>query len=246
MTEEPILLSIVIPVHNEKTRLPSALAKIDAFLAEQPYRAELVIVENGSSDDTVAIAERFAADHPYVRVFKLDTRGKGLAVRHGMIEARGQYRFMCDVDFSMPVDEISHFLPPALEGYDIAIGSREAPGAVRYDEPFYRHLIGRVFNLLVKILALPYFEDTQCGFKCFTAEVAQDIFPLQRINGIGFDVESLYIAKKRGYKVVEVPINWYYNNDSRMKLVQDSLAIVREIFEIRKNWRDGVYSKKKR
>lgn len=241
MTDEPPLLSIVIPVHNEEKRLPVAFEKIDAFLAEQPYTAEVVVVENGSVDDTVGVARRFAAGHPYVRVFEEEARGKGLAVRRGIMEARGQYRFMCDVDFSMPVEEINSFLPPKLEGCDVAIGSREAPGSVRYDEPLHRHLMGRVLNFLVKLLALPDFEDTQCGFKCFTAEVAEDIFPLQRMKGIGFDVESLYIAKKRGYKMVEVPINWYYNADSRMKLINDSLAIIGEIFAIRRNWRNGVY-----
>ncbi|MBN1287211.1 MAG: glycosyltransferase family 2 protein [Anaerolineae bacterium] len=235
---------MVIPVHNEEKRLPAALQKIDDFLAGQSYTAEVVVVENGSADKTIEVAERFAAEHPYVRVFVEDARGKGLAVRRGMIEARGQYRFMADVDFSMPVEEIGHFLPPKLEGYDVAIGSREAPGAVRYDEPLRRHLMGRVLNLLVKLLAIPDFEDTQCGFKCFTAHTAEDIFPLQRMNGIGFDVEALFIAKRRGYKVVEVPINWYYDADSRMKLMKDSLAIIREIFEIRRNWRDGVYKQR--
>jgi glycosyltransferase involved in cell wall biosynthesis len=238
------MLSIVIPVHNEEKRLPTALEQIDAFMKQQPYTAEVVIVENGSEDDTVAVARRFSLSCPYIRLFREDARGKGLAVRRGMIEARGKYRFMADVDFSMPVEEINNFLPSKLTGFDIAIGSREAPGAVRYNEPFHRHLMGRVLNWLVKLFAIPDFEDTQCGFKCFTAEAADDIFPLQRMNGIGFDVESLYIAKKRGYKMVEVPINWYYNADSRMKLVGDSMAILGEIFAIRKNWRNGLYERR--
>ncbi len=241
MSEEVPFLSVIIPVHNEETRLPLAFEKLDAFLSQQDYSAEIVVVENGSTDQTLEVARSFAAEHPYVRVFEEQARGKGLAVRRGMIEARGQYRFMADVDFSMPVEEINLFIPPQLTGFDIAIGSREAPGSKRYDEPFHRHLMGRVLTWLVKLLAMRDFEDTQCGFKCFTAHVAEDIFPLQRMNGIGFDVESLYIAKKRGYTITEVPINWYFNADSRMKLVSDSLAIVREIFEIRKNWRDGLY-----
>lgn len=244
MTEEAPLLSIVIPVHNEEQRLPVALQAIDDFLAGQSYTAEVVIVENGSVDNTVEVARRFAEARPYVRLFVEDARGKGLAVRRGMIEACGQYRFMADVDFSMPVEEISNFLPPKLEGYDIAIGSREMPDSVRYDEPFHRHLMGRVLNWIVKLFAVPDFEDTQCGFKCFTAHVAQDIFPLQRMNGIGFDVEALFIAKKRGYKVVEVPINWYFDADSRMRLFKDSLAILKEIFEIRSNWRNGLYDQR--
>lgn len=243
MTDESPYLSIVIPVHNEERRLPAAFEKLDAFLARQPYAAEVVIVENGSTDDTVRVAKQFAGAHPYVRFFCEEARGKGLAVRRGMIEARGAIRFLCDVDFSMPVEEISKFLPPQLNGYDVAIGSREAPGAVRYDEPAYRHLMGRINNLLVKLLVLPDFEDTQCGFKAFTAAVAEDIFPLQRMNGIGFDVESLYIARRRGYKIVEVPIHWYYDPDSRMRMIDDTLAMIREIWAVRANWRKGLYDR---
>lgn len=238
------LLSIVIPVHNEERRLPVAFEKIDSFLAEQPYTAEVVVVENGSVDNTVAIAQRFAASHPYVRVFKETARGKGLAVRRGMVEACGQYRFLCDVDLSMPIEEVNKFLPPQLDRYDVAIGSREAPGAVRYNEPAYRHLMGRVNNWLIKRFVLPDFEDTQCGFKSFTARVAEDIFPLQRMKGIGFDVESLYIAKQRGYKIVEVPINWYFDPDTRIKLIDDTLAMLREIWTVRQNWRKGLYDRR--
>lgn len=244
MTDERPFLSIVIPAHNEEHRLPVAFEKITAFLARQPYTAEIVVVENGSVDDTLGVATRFAAEHPHVRVFHESKRGKGLAVRRGMLEARGQVRFLCDTDLSMPIEEVDKFLPPNLTGYDVAIGSREAPGAVRYHEPEYRHLMGRVNNLLVKLLVLPDFEDTQCGFKMFTAQVAEDIFPLQRVNGIGFDVETLYIARKRGYKIVEVPINWYFNRDSRMKLVGDTIAMIREIFEVRRNWRQGLYERR--
>jgi dolichyl-phosphate beta-glucosyltransferase len=243
LTDEPPLLSIVIPAYNEENRLPGSLEKIDVFLAAQLYTAEVIVVENGSSDDTVGVVQCFAASHPYVRLFQEKVRGKGLAVRRGMIEARGQFRFLCDADLSMPIEEVNKFLPPQLNDYDIAIGSREASGAVRYNEPEYRHLMGRVLNLLVKLLAVRGFEDTQCGFKAFTAPVAEDLFPLQRMNGIGFDVESLFIAKKRGYKIVEVPINWYYSEESRMRLMGDSLAIIREITQIRLNWRRGLYER---
>lgn len=241
-TERPFL-SIIIPVLNEEHRLPESLGKIDAFLQAQPYRAEVVVVENGSADGTVRVVEQFAATHPYVRLFSGLPRGKGRAVRRGMLEARGEYRFICDVDLSMPVEEISKFLPPALDGYDVAIGSREAKGARRYNEPPHRHLMGRILTLLVKIFALRGFEDTQCGFKSVHCRAAEDIFSVGQINGIGFDVEMLYIARKRGYRIREVPINWYYNADSRMRLFQDSLAIIGEIFEIRRNWRDGIYER---
>jgi dolichyl-phosphate beta-glucosyltransferase len=239
------LLSIIIPALNEERRLPEAFEKIDAFLRQQPYQAEVIVVENGSSDDTVGVVERWAATHPYVRLFAGEPRGKGRAVRRGMLEAIGEYRFICDVDLSMPIEEIANFLPPKLQNYDVAIGSREAKGARRYNEPAFRHLMGRINNTLVKLIAVRGYEDTQCGFKSIHYKAAEDIFSVSKMNGIGFDIELLFIAQKRGYKIVEVPINWYFDADSRMKLVQDSLAIFREMFEIRRNWREGLYKKRK-
>lgn len=242
--EKRPLLSIIMPAHNEEHRLPPGLAKIDAFLQTQPYDAEVVIVENGSSDRTTEVAEAFAATHPYVRVISVKTRGKGLAVKAGMLAARGDFRFICDVDLSMPIEEITRFLPPHTDGYDILIASREGKGAQRVDEPQYRHLMGRINNWIIKLTAVRGFEDTQCGFKMFARHAAEDLFDVQQMTGIGFDVELLFIAKKRGYRIREVPITWYFDPDSRMRLVQDSLRILLEIRDIRRNWREGVYAKK--
>jgi dolichyl-phosphate beta-glucosyltransferase len=241
--ERPFL-SIIIPALNEALRLPESLRKIDAFLQQQPYRAEVIVVENGSTDDTVGVVRAFMQDHPYVRLFAGEPRGKGRAVRRGMLEARGAYRFLCDADLSMPIEEVNNFLPPKLEGYDVIIGSREAKGARRYNEPWHRHFMGRINNLIIKLFAVRGFEDTQCGFKAFTARAAQDLFSVSVINGIGFDVEILFLAQKRGYRIAEVPINWYFDPDSRMRLVKDSLGILREIFAIRRNWRNGLYAKR--
>jgi dolichyl-phosphate beta-glucosyltransferase len=243
-SERP-LLSIVIPALNEASRLPGTLEQIDSFLKQQSYRYEVIVVENGSSDDTVGVVERFAKTHPYVRLFAGEPRGKGRAVKRGMLEACGEYRFICDADLSMPIEEVARFLPPNLTDYDVAIGSREAKGAKRYDEPIHRHLMGRVNNFLIKLIALRGFEDTQCGFKSFSREAAEDLFSVQRMNGIGFDIEVLFIAQKRDYMIKEVPIDWYYNSDSKMRLVQDSLGIIREMFEIRGNWKRGLYAKKR-
>lgn len=231
----------MIPAHNEEQRLPNSLRKIDAFLANQSYQAEVVIVENGSIDRTVEVAQEFIREHPYVHLFQETARGKGLAVRRGMLEAQGAYRFLCDADLSMPIEEINKFLPPQIENFDVAIGSREAPGSKRYNEPYHRHLMGRVLNWVVKLTAVSGFEDTQCGFKMLTAEAAEDLFRVQQMNGIGFDVETLFIAQRRGYRIREVPINWYFDPDSRMRLIGDTLHILREIYDIRRNWREGVY-----
>jgi dolichyl-phosphate beta-glucosyltransferase len=243
-TADRPFLSIIIPALNEALRLPESLRKIDAFLKQQSYSAEVIVVENGSTDDTVGVVRAFMQTHPYVRLFEGEPRGKGRAVRRGMLAARGAYRFLCDADLSMPIEEVNKFLPPALEGYDVVIGSREAKGARRYNEPWHRHVMGRVNNWIIKLLAVRGFEDTQCGFKAFTAHAAEDLFGVSVINGIGFDVEILFLAKQRGYRIAEVPINWYFDPDSRMRLVKDSLGILREIFAIRRNWRDGLYTKR--
>jgi dolichyl-phosphate beta-glucosyltransferase len=238
----PPLLSIIIPANNEERRLPSSLRRIDAFVEQQPYESEVLIVENGSHDRTAEVAEAFAAEHPAVRVLREARRGKGLAVRRGALEATGEFRFICDADLSMPIEEVNRFLPPAISAYDVAIASREAPGAIRYDEPIYRHLIGRGFNLLVRWLAVPGFHDTQCGFKCFQARAAEDLFRVQQLDGWTFDVELLFVALRRGYTVLEVPIPWYYIAGSRVHLVRDSLGMLVDLFRIRRNWSRGAYA----
>lgn len=240
-----VFLSLIFPAHNEEHRLPPSLAAADAYLARQPYTSEIIVVENGSQDLTAVVAEAFAADHPRVRVLREKGRGKGLAVRTGMLAARGAYRFFADVDLSMPIEELAKFLPPRLEGVDVAIGSREAPGARRYNEPAYRHLQGRVFSNLVKYFALPGFEDTQCGFKLFTARAAEDIFRVQVFDGMSFDVEALFIARQRGYKIVEVPVDWYYRSESRVHPILDPLRMLRDILIIRRNWAAGRYAEMK-
>ncbi len=194
----PPFLSIVIPAHNEEYRLPPSLQKIVDFLETQSYSAEVVVVENGSQDRTLEIAREFARQTPYLHVVNEAARGKGLAVRRGMLEAQGEYRFICDADLSMPIDQVNRFLPPALLHADVAIGSREITGSMRYHEPAYRHLIGRGFNSIVRWMALPGLQDTQCGFKCFSAQAANDVFSRQSLTGMSFDVEILFIARQAG------------------------------------------------
>ena len=236
-----IFLSIVIPVHNEESRLPAALKAIQAFLKQQSYAAEIIVVENGSRDRTFEIAQSFTGSMPNLRVLRETQRGKGLAVRSGVLAARGQYRFICDVDLSMPIEEIHHFLPPQLSDPQVVIGSREAAGAVRYHEPTYRHIIGRIFNTMVRWMALPGLQDTQAGFKMFRADVAERVFPLQTLTGMSFDVEVLFIARRMGYAITEVPINWYYRDDSRVRPILDTVTMVAELMQIRRNGREGVY-----
>lgn len=235
-------LSIIIPAHNEENRLPDTLEQVLRFLDEQSFSSEVIVVENGSTDNTLAIAQQFADQHKKVRVIQSE-RGKGAAVKQGMLQAKGEYRFMCDADLSMPVKEITKFIPPALEGVDIAIASREAKGAVRYNEPAYRHLGGRGINFLIQILILPGLNDTQCGFKCFRADIAEQLFNKQTLSGWSFDIEVLYIARKYGYSVQEIPIHWYHDAETKVRALPDAIRMFQDIFHIRANARRGIYKK---
>jgi dolichyl-phosphate beta-glucosyltransferase len=235
-----IFLSIVIPAHNEERRLVPTLEKVSSFLRSQPWKAEVLVVENGSADRTFEVAAEYAKGYPELRVLRETARGKGLAVRRGMIEARGRFRFLCDADLSMPIENALRFLPPALENCDVAIGSREAAES-NVTEPMRRRRMGRMFNRLVRLLVLPGIRDTQCGFKCFSAAAAEFIFPRQQLTGMSFDVEVLYIARRRGYKIVEVPITWQFDADSRVRLVRDSMRMAADLLTIRRNAARGQY-----
>jgi glycosyltransferase involved in cell wall biosynthesis len=235
-------LSIVIPAHNEENRLPGTLEQIFRFLEKQSFSCEVLVVENGSTDNTYEIARKYASSHANLHVIQNDWRGKGLAIRRGVQEAHGEYLFFCDADLSMPIDEVDKFLPPQADHFDIAIASREVAGAVRYDEPWHRHLMGRVFNTIVRVLAVPRLQDTQCGFKMFRAEAAEVLFPLQTMDGWSFDVEILYAAQRRGYRIIEIPIHWYYKANTRIKPVRHSIEMFAEVLKIRRNGLRGLYA----
>lgn len=177
-------LSIVIPAYNEESRLPDTLATILDYLERQCYEWEIIVADDGSADATAAVAQDIADQSgANLRVLDLPHRGKGWAVRNGMLSARGQYRCLCDADLSMPIAHLTRLLPAdEFGGADIAIGSREAAGSQRVGEPLKRHLRGRVFNAIVRLLAVPGIADTQCGFKVFSARAAQALFPLQTIE----------------------------------------------------------------
>ncbi|UYN90567.1 MAG: glycosyltransferase family 2 protein [Anaerolineales bacterium] len=235
-------LSLIIPAYNEEQRLPASLGSVFEFVSQQDFTWEVVVVENGSSDSTLRIAREFADKHPGFHVLQANGRGKGLAVRQGMLFAQGEWRMMLDADLSMPVNEIPRFIPPAIQNSEVIIASREAPGAVRYNEPEVRHIGGRVINAMIRLLALPGLHDTQCGFKCFSARAVQELFTHQTIDGWSFDVEILYLARKRGYKITELPIPWYYSDQSHVRPVADTLAMLADILRIRSNDLLGHYA----
>lgn len=234
-------LSIIIPAYNEEQRLPDTLKQVLAFCESKQYASEILVVENGSRDRTLQVARHYAENNSSIFAYHESAAGKGRAVRRGMLQARGEFRFMCDADLSMPILELDRFLPPQLENFDIAIASREAPGAVRYDEPEYRHFGGRLINAIIRNVVLPDLHDTQCGFKCFRAEAAEDLFSKQIMTGWSFDIEVLYIAVLKKYRIVELPIPWHFNPDSKLDVFQDAFKMIRDVFIIRRNARRGLY-----
>jgi dolichyl-phosphate beta-glucosyltransferase len=230
-------LSLVVPAYNESARLVDTLDRCVAWLNASMPSWELVVVDDGSVDDTRALALRAAAAEPRIRVVSDGHRGKGGAVRLGMLAARGDWRFFADADLSMDLDQLPRFL---ATGADVAIASREAPGAERIGEPVSRHLIGRVFNALVRLLVVPGLSDTQCGYKLFSANAAQQLFSMARLDGFAFDVELLYLARRAGFQVREVPITWHHRRGSRVGVATGVVAFA-QLLLIRWNALLGRY-----
>lgn len=236
-------LSIIIPAYNEAVRILPTLRRATAYLANQQYSWEVVVVDDGSTDNTGELVTGFIQEVPGITLLALPHRGKGGAVRAGMIHAQGTYRFLCDADLSMPIEQLERFLPPQLEGFEVALGSREVFGARRIDEPSRRHLMGRIFNWLVRVLAVRGISDTQCGFKCFQHEAAEILFRQQKTNGFAFDIEVLFLAQKMKMRLVEVPIDWYHMPQSKVRPMRDAIAMTKDILEIRRRAFTGQYGK---
>jgi len=235
------LLSVIIPAYNEAQRLPQTLRLLHDFFDSQLYPAEVLVVDDGSSDSTAALVAAQMDTWPALRLLRASHAGKGHAIRQGVAAARGAYLFFCDADLSMPINELPRFLPPMLADCDIAIGSREGPGARRYGEPLYRHMLGRLFNHFIRLATGLSFADTQCGFKCLRIAVARDLCAHQTLSGWAFDVELLVIARRRGYRIIEVPIQWYFSPSSRLRPFRDALRMARDVWIVRRNDRNRRY-----
>lgn len=236
-------LSIVVPAFNEEARISASIDRLQNFLVTFGRTWEIVVVDDGSTDRTAEIVEEHASEDECVRLIRAPHGGKGAAVKRGMLEAKGEWRFLSDADLSMPPEELERFFSSedGLPKFDVSIGSREAIGARRIDEPWQRHFMGRIYNWTVKIVALRGIEDTQCGFKLFSAEAAKVIFPVQRLNGWSFDVENLFIARKAGFTVGEVPIDWQYHKGSKVTCAGSAAAYL-DIFRVRVNHLTGRYN----
>ncbi len=226
-------LSIIIPAFNEEARIRSTLDQVIAFLVSRPYSWEIVVADDGSTDATAKFVSELADARPELKLLRLPHRGKGWAVKNGMLAAVGEYRFLCDADLSMPIEQVERFLPPQVEEAAIVVGSREAPNSRRIGEPARRHFMGRFYNLLVRLAAVPGISDTQCGFKCFPGEQASALFQRQRTNGFAFDVEILFLARQSGLRVKEVGIDWYFREESKVRPFQDSVMMTWDLIKIR-------------
>ncbi len=251
MTASPqnqtIPLSIVIPAYNEAQRILPYLQSIVAYLGQRGQPYEILVVDDGSQDDTAAIVERLQSQHQAIRLIRLPTNsGKGHAVRTGMQQAQGTLRLMADADGATPIQEVERLEAAIHNGADLAIGSRPlAYRDARYKVRvrWHRSVSGNLFNWLVQRLGIPGIRDTQCGFKLFRASVAQDLFAVSCINGYGFDLELLYIAQRRGYQIAEVPINWADQPGSKVLVLRDGFRMFCELLAVRRNDAKGLYER---
>lgn len=235
-------LSVVIPAYNEGPRIQRTLDRITGYLSTRQYHWEVVVSDDGSTDNTVRLVEQAAAGNPNIRLLTLPHGGKGWAVKNAMLAASGDYRLICDADLSVPIEQVERLLPPQLQGVDIALGSREQPSSRRIGEPPLRHLMGRVYNRLVQALAAPGLKDTQCGFKCFRGNIVAPLFQRQTMDGFAFDPELLFLAQRRGLTIKEVGIDWYYGKGSKVRPVRDSLAMTADLLKIRWAYFTGKYA----
>lgn len=250
--EEHPYLSVVIPAYNEELRLPATLESIRSYLCEQRYTWEIVIVDDGSDDGTVAIASEAARQEPRVRVVATPHLGKAAAVRRGVQESLGANVLFTDADLSTPIECVSLLLAQRERDFDVAIGSREGNTARRIGEPHYRHLMGRAFNWVVRLTTVRGIRDTQCGFKLVSRAVAEQVFPKLRVSQpdmtirgprvSAFDVELLFVARRMGYSIAEVPVVWTHVRGSKVRPAVDSVRMFMDVLAVRWNALRGKYN----
>jgi dolichyl-phosphate beta-glucosyltransferase len=247
MSSEAIDLSVVIPAYNEEARLPPTIERLAAFLAAflgaRSGRFEIIVVDDGSTDGTVALARRLGQRHPSLRVIATaPNRGKGHAVRTGMLAARGQIALMYDADGSTPPQEIPRLLAPLADSRAaVAIGSRYVGGAAPAGQPAWRRVWSRFSHLVVQRTLVPGVRDAHCGFKAFTAAAARDLFGRATIDGWSFDLEVLALARRLGHEIAEVPVAWRDDGRSRVRPLHDLRKVIVETLAIRRNLARGAY-----
>lgn len=240
---DPISLSVIIPAFNEEARLPVYLNKVLAYLNNLGISYEILVVDDGSVDSTAKVVEHFSMKDQRIKLVQLaSNRGKGFAVKTGMLRAIGELRLFADADGATPITELERLKQSIDAGADIAIASRALhDGSSVVRAHLHRKVMGTIFSGLVRLVAVRGIKDTQCGFKLFTAESAQRLFSLQQIDDFGFDVEILFISRKHGYRICEVPVNWRDVKGSKVRLLQDSMKMFSDIFRVRTNESLGLY-----
>lgn len=247
-----VFLSVVIPAYNEEKNILSTLKATEAFLEKQSYTYEVLVMDDGSSDSTLNIANNFAKNSKNIQVHNLVHRGKAPTVIDGIKNSNGKYILFCDADLATPIEEVKKLLHYLVEDkYDIAIASREGVGAVRKNEPLMRHIMGRVFNLLIQLILFKGIEDTQCGFKLFKSEAAKKIISKMKLyenakqikvaRVSAFDVEILFIAKKLGFSVKSIPVEWNYVETTRVNPIRDSFVNFLDVVRVYINDKKGLY-----
>ena len=242
-------ISIVIPAYNEERRLPRSLERICAYLKERGWDGEVIVVDDGSTDQTAQIVRERQKQIPALRLVQNGrNRGKGFSVRHGMLEARARIAIFTDADLSSPIEEADKLLGVMGGGrYDVAIGSRAVDRTLITErQSRFREIAGIIFNKLVQLVTGLEFVDTQCGFKAFAVEKMKPVFEQQRIEGFGFDPEILFLAKRNRLRITEVPVRWAHDADSRVHMVRDSLRMFWDLLKVRWNWLLGRYRLKER
>ncbi len=245
--------SIIIPAFNEADKITSTLTQVTSFMNTYAQSYEVIVVDDGSVDETVSKVEEYIKNHPQIKIIKNPHKGKGPTIWAGVMYAFGDFIYISDADLSAPISEIKKLHSWIVEhDYDIVIASREGVGSRRVGEPFYRHLMGRIFNLIVQIVALPGIKDSQCGFKLLKQKPAKDIFSRLHIYGPSareikkayfgaFDVEVLFLARKLGYKIKEVPVVWTYVKTTRLNAMSDSFKMAIDVIKVRLNDLKGLY-----
>lgn len=243
----PPTYSIVLPAYNESARIRTTLEKITAHAAERRWNAEIIVVNDGSSDDTAAAVQALATQCQSVRLIENPgNRGKGYSVRNGMLHASGEILLFSDADLSSPIEEADKLFAALANGADVAIGSRWLDVNLQTKrQPFYRQIFGRIYNLALRLILGLSFKDTQCGFKAFNRRAAEVLFPLQRIERWGFDPELLYLARRFHLRVGEVPVKWAHREGTRINPLRDGLHMLFEIFRVRWNAISGKYKRPK-
>ncbi len=234
-------LSVVVPAYNEEQRLPRTLDRLYEYYETQPYTYEVIVVSDGSKDKTSDIVKAFAVEHPKFQLIDYSpNRGKGYAVRTGILAAQGEFILFCDADLATPQEETEKLLPRMTAGADIAIGSRPLRDSqLEKHQPLYREMFGRLSNKLIQVLAVRGIQDTQCGFKLFTRKVAHDIFSRCKLDEFGFDFECLMVARDLGYRIDEVPIRWLDQEGSKVVLMRDGPRALRDLVKIRMAGKKG-------